>query len=508
MPKVPTFTASRQDWSHVIPNVQPYSPWRPAINAGYQLADTFMKLEEKARRNQDSLLLLSKYNDLQEKRIQELLDIRNNVKERATVDITKNEKDRVNDELDEFLSDVPDRVKNDATQVFYSLNAQYLGRVANHEYSETSEWKQTEAFRVVTNAEREAQDVSIGNFEGLFRVIGRMRGMLKSEFINDTTKAEVQGRRILLDTYATWARTDPDTAEVALTQNNSELQQVLGADFNKMLIALETGRSIAEQRRESDYRWAQRQQEEKFEGTTKAGVTAFLDPKQRLTIDWIVSNKDNMNSQQMRVLYSLLSAQDSAHPLDMSQVDYRDYNRLSKLVRHRVTMGFNYESVAEEIANAAEKTITGAMARSLLDKLNADKEMTPEQKRAYSIIENMKFHSNNENMNVAMREQAGYMLDLWIERHPDEDPIPFLQNTILKDAKDELTEWYLETWGSRQVSPEVRELEESEMPFQTETEKALIGNFFAKHPDIPMTSGNYSAVLNKLRSTYTHGGAH
>jgi len=447
MPKVPLFEPSPQDWSPLINQRAPLVTGPQIFAKGMMgLGDALSKHYNIIQSRKDKLFLLSKQNRIQQQRVDDLLNVREQFKEEGAQKLVETETERINNQRNEFLDDVRPDLKGMATQLYNSANAQYLGRVASHEYAEYESWRNTQLTSSVTTAHSKAKTLDPGDIQGLFGVAGELRGKLINEPISSPTHADVHGKDVVLQTYAFWARLNPEIAEDILVKHGPVLQEVMGRDYNKMLVALQTGKRIFEQERESNYKWAKRKEVEEQEDTMKSGLELWVDPGQRITETWILSSKDKLSSTHMRILNNLIKVQDVIKPLTLPEVNWGEYYRLSALVRTQKSAGYSTEFIAEEISNQIEGTITSELGKQLLNTLAKGRELTPQQQRAYKLIDSIKY-DNNSNRNAAFKAMHTSRLDKWIVDNPGEDPVKgYLKDTLFEEHKDDLIQSYVETY--------------------------------------------------------------
>lgn len=448
MPKVPTFTPGSLDYSTLINQSAPLgSGLQTAAKGAIGFSKKLSQYYDIIQSRKDRLFLLSKQNQIHQQRTKELLDLREQFKERDAQYLVDSEAKRINEQRTDFLEGVRPKLQGQVTQIYNSANAQFLGRVASHEYSEFERWRKTELGLTVQAAQGEAMTIDVGDVKGLFRIVGRLRGQLSVAPIQSPDSAEIHTKDTILQTYAFWARTAPQIADQVLTENSAALQTIMGKDYNKLLTAFQTGKRIHEQERALNYKWAKRQEIETQEATMKNGVDLFIDPNKRLDTNWILSSKDNLSSTQMRILNNLIKTQDSAKPLNNSQVDWIEYYRLSNLVRTQKESGYDLDFVAEEIASQIERTITPELGKALLKTLSKGKELSPQQERAYKIINSTKFHKRNAMLNLAAKAMHTSQLDKWIKENPGEDPVKgYLKDTLFKEHEDDLLYMYNEAY--------------------------------------------------------------
>lgn len=432
MPRIPTFQPSNLDWSRLTPNLARPTGWQYLGKGLQNLGESLKKREQKRQDKIDNIFLLDFSNKLKNTRRQEFIDIKDQVRLADTQELTFEEQGRMADTKDKTMQDVPNHLLDRATSIYNTVNSSYLDRVASHEVSETFKWGALAEKEAIIAAQQEATSRPIGDFQGVFNIIGDLGG----KFIDTPERAAEAGKDMIVQVVSGWARLDPVKTEQAVVKHNATLLKVMGAQYNDMLKGLRTGTQLAKADSEYKYRLAKRKRTELEDQTMSTGVELFLNPKKQLTIDWIVANEKKMRDPQPRILYTLLESANNAKPLTESQADPMQLYRLTKMVNRWQAEGLNPDSIAMSVAGSIEKSITTNQGNKLLKELATPTSLTSVQQSYINKIDKLEFSGDaNEVIMKKLKVEEG--LRQFYKENPDKDPDIFFKQTWFKDEMEE-----------------------------------------------------------------------
>jgi hypothetical protein len=439
MPKVPIFQQQRQDWTGLTPTY-PRPTGGELLGQGLMnLGGSLQRIQKERQDKMDRLFVSDRKNKLVNRRRQEHIHNLKIINPEDANGFTLKERMRIegDESRESFFKDTPGRLQSALTTVFNNVNKGHLDKTATQvELSKTKEWEETIQNANVIQAQEEAIGLSIGKMPELFNILDG----LKMDLIDNPLKAEVHGRDILANTFRSWARVSPEGAEQFLIAYNSQLQDRMGTDYNKLGVAIQEGRKLYEWEKETKYKWSQRALIENQETTTKEGVTNFLDPQKRLTIDWIVSKEKDITNTQMRILYNLLSLQDAKDTLTIGEVDWNEYGRLTSMVKDDDVRKLGEINMIDQIVLAIKnKKIMPIQGQDLLKLVTAAPKLDAETKRGLDIVDKLEL-DRNENKNIMMKEEAKTRFISWKIKNPNGDVNDYINNVVNPEVEEHAIE--------------------------------------------------------------------
>lgn len=461
MPKVPIFKQQRQDWTGLTPTY-PRPSGGELLGQGLMRFGRSLQRSQKERQNKmDRLFVSDKKNKLINRRRQEHIHNSQMVNPEDANGFTLKERMRIEGEESRewFFKDTPGRLQDSLTVVFNNINKSHLDKTATQvELVKTKEWEQTIQNSNVIQAQEEAIGLSIGKIPELFYILDG----LNMDLIDNPIKAEIHSRDILANTFRSWARTNPEGAEQYLIAYNSQLQERMGTDYNKLGVAIQEGKKLFEWDKETNYKWSQRKLIENQEATTKEGVTNFLDPRKRLTVDWIVSKEKDLTNTQMRILYNLLSIQDTKETMTIGEVDWNEYGQLTSMVKDDDVRKLGEINMIDQIVSAIKnKKIMPIQGQDLLKLVTAAPKLDAETKQGVEYIDKLELAGRDKNKDLMMKELAKQRLISWRIKNPNGDVTEYINNVVNPqveaEAIDDLNEQLEDISKGRQILYDVEE---------------------------------------------------